>query len=57
LGHLALIVARDFFPPFMGFLRFDRHRGDRAGNQAAESDRFAGNLAEAIFTLFDAPQR
>ncbi len=41
----------------MGFLRVDRHGRDRAGDQALEADRLAGDFAQAVFALVDPAQR
>jgi hypothetical protein len=38
-------------------LRLDRHRRNRAGFEAAQRDRLAGDLAIAVGAVVDAPDR
>jgi hypothetical protein len=51
------IVAVDALHLLVPLLRLDRQRGDGAGFQAAQADRLAGLLAEAIGAAFEPSQR
>src|SRR5688572_15126443 len=57
LSQSGSVVAGNLFAPLVGLLRLDRHGGDRARDQAIDSDGFAGHLAPAVLALVDAAQR
>jgi hypothetical protein len=52
-----LFVAIDLLALFVAFLRLHRQRGDRAGFEPLQRDRFAGLLAIAVGVVIDALQR
>src|SRR5204862_90571 len=53
---LRLIVARDFFLPFVALLRLHRHSRDGTGLEPGERDRLARNFA-IVITPEDAGRR
>src|SRR5665213_1256826 len=52
-----LLVAIDLLALLVALLRFHRERGDRAGFEPLQRDRFAGLLAIAVGVVVDALQR
>ncbi len=56
-GVPALFVAVDALAPFVLFLRFQRHRGDRARIEAFQGNLFSGYFAIAVFAVLDPTQR